>query len=104
VRHRTRVSIAAILVAAVILVASALTAETAWSAPAKQTALVGKVTRVSRSFRFMVVNGKVIHVTKRTVIHVTCGGLAGKRVRVVVVKRNGKYYAVDIRLEHVARH
>ena len=106
-KGRARISITAVAVVAVMLVAGALTAEAARSMPAKQPALVGKVTRVSRHGRFIVVNGKVIYVSKTTVIHVTGGGLAGlrtgRRVRVVVVKRNRRYYAVDIRLVHVAR-
>lgn len=102
-RGLKRISAAAV----VVLTVAALAAGVAWAAPAKQPALVGKVTRVSVSSRFFVVNGKIIHVSKTTAIRVVGGGLVGlrvgRRVRVVVVRRGGKYYAVDVRLVRIAR-
>jgi hypothetical protein len=93
-------------VAASVLVLGALGAGVAWAAPAQQQPLVGKVTRVSVSGRFFVVNGKVVFVRRTTVIHLVRGGLrglrTGRRVRVTVVERNGKLYAVDVRLVRVA--
>jgi cold shock CspA family protein len=94
-------------VAVSVLVLGALGAGVAWAAPAQQP-LVGKVTRVSVSGRFFVVNGKVVYVRRTTVIHLVRGrglrGLrTGRRVRVTVVERNGKLYAVDVRLVRVAR-
>jgi hypothetical protein len=93
-------------VAASVLVLGALGAGVGWAAPAQQQPLVGKVTRVSVSGRFFVVNGKVVFVRRTTVIHLVRGGLrglrAGRRVRVTVVERNGKFYAVDVRLVRVA--
>jgi hypothetical protein len=92
-------------VAASVLVLGALGAGAAWAAPVQQQPLIGKVTRVSVSGRLFVVNGKVVHVRRTTVIHPR-GGLrglrTGGRVRVVVVERNGKLYAVDVRLVRAA--
>jgi cold shock CspA family protein len=93
-------------VAASVLVLGALGAGVAWAAPAQQQPLVGKVTRVSVSGGFFVVNGKVVYVRRTTVIRLARGGLrglrAGRRVRVTVVERNGKLYAVDVRLARAA--
>jgi hypothetical protein len=94
-------------VAASVLVLGALgAADAAWAAPAQQEPLVGKVTRVSVSGRFFVVNGKIVYVRRTTTIHRVRGGLrglrTGRRVRVIVVERNGKLYAVDVRLVRVA--
>jgi hypothetical protein len=95
-------------VSASVLVLGALGAGVALAAPAQRQPLVGKVTRVSVSGRFFVVNGKVVYVRRTTVIRLVGGrglrGLrTGRRVRVVVVRRGGKYYAVDVRLVRVAR-
>ena len=88
-----------------VLGAFAFGAGAAWAAPVQQQPLVGKVTRVSVSDRLFVVNGKVVYVQRPIVIHPR-GGLrglrTGGRVRVVVVERNGKLYAVDVRLVRAA--
>lgn len=94
-------------VAASVLVLGAVGTGVAWAAPAQQQSLVGKVTRVSVSGRLFVVNGKIVYVRRTTVIHSIRGGLTGLRtgrtVRVIVVERNGKLYAVDLRLVRAAR-
>jgi hypothetical protein len=96
-----------ITVAALVVLVTAAVAGVGWAASARQPALVGKVTRVSVSRGFLVVNGKVIFVSRRTVIHLGGAGLAGIRagrsVKVVVVRRNGRYRALDIRLVRAAR-
>ena len=93
-------------VGASVLALGALGAGGAWAAPVQQKPLVGKVTRVSVSRGLFVVNGKVVYVQRTTVIHRVRGGLRGLRtggsVRVVVVERTGKLYAVDVRLLRAA--
>jgi cold shock CspA family protein len=107
-RHVVKVLGRTAAVAASVLVLGAVGAGVAWAAPAQQQPLVGKVTRVSVSGRFFIVNGKVVYVRRTTVIHLVRGrglrGLrTGRRVRVTVVERNGKLYAVDVRLVRVIR-
>jgi hypothetical protein len=89
-------------VMALVVVLSAPAAGAAWGATGRP--VIGRVTKVSVTGRYFVVNGKVIHVRRTTVIHVVKGprGLAavkpGRRVRVVVVGRPGRLFAVEVRL------
>ena len=89
-------------VATLVVVLSALAAGAAWGA--RGGPVIGKVTRVSVTSRSFVLNGKVIHVRRTTVIHDAKGprGLAdvkaGRSVRVIVVGRPGRLAAIDVLL------
>jgi len=64
------------------------------------TTTIGKVTKVSTTGHYFVINGRLYYVTKTTAYHLIRGGLVGiktsRRYRVKATAANGKYLVLSV--------
>src|SRR5262245_4871873 len=83
---------------AVVVVLSAVAAGVGSAAPSAGPVLVGTVTKVSRVGRFIVVDRKVVVVTRPELVRALARIAVGRRVKVEVIRRAGRYYATNVQV------